>query len=153
MKAIDIDFDSLLFAYRDDSVDNAYYLDTEYGSIRLVHRQLKDLQDLTDEIEIFHDRFLYVPKISKETVLDDLHDFMNTVEDISFRRLLVVAFESPVVIDSFRKITAQNPVVRQQLENYLQNKAKARLLSWLAANALTIAKVNNQDGLEEEKVD
>jgi len=150
MKAIDIDFDYLLFAYQDDSPDNIYYLDTEYGSIRLVHSQLKDLRDLTDEIEIYHDRFLYVPKTTKEEVLDDLRDFMGSVADGDLKRMLAVAFESPLVLDSCRKIVAKNLPVRQQLETYLQDKAKERLLTWLAANALTVAQNNNQGKLEDK---
>ena len=144
MKAIDIDFDYLLFAYQDDSADNIYYLDTEYGSIRLVHAQLNDLRDLTDEIEIFHDRFLYIPKATKDEVIDHLHDFMNTIKDADLRRVLTIAFESPTVLDSFRKIVAKDLAVRQQLETYLQDKAKERLLAWLAANALAVAQPNNK---------
>lgn len=105
MKKIDIDFDYLLFAYQDDSQDNIYYLDTEYGSIRLVHRQLEDLRDLTDEIEIFHDRFLYIPKAGKEEVLNDLRNFMNDIKDAQLSKLLAVAFESPLVLDSFKRLS------------------------------------------------
>jgi hypothetical protein len=146
MKNIDIDFDYLLFAYQDDSQDNIYYLDTEYGSIRLVHRQLTDLRDLTDEIEIFHDRFLYIPKASKEEVLDDLHSFMNRIEDNNMSKLLAVAFESPLVLDSFKKIVAKNLAMRQQLDSYLQDKAKERLLAWLTANALAVAPGKDKTG-------
>jgi hypothetical protein len=144
MKKIDIDFDYLLFAYQDDSPDNIYYLDTEYGSIRLVHRQLEDLRDLTDEIEIFHDRFLYIPKADKKEMLDDLRSFMNTIEDVQLSKLLAVAFESPLVLDSFKKIVAKNLPMRQQLDSYMQDKAKERLLAWLTANALTVAQEKYQ---------
>ncbi len=144
MKKIDIDFDYLLFAYQDDSQDNIYYLDTEYGSIRLVHRQLEDLRDLTDEIEIFHDRFLYIPKAGKEEVLNDLRNFMNDIKDAQLSKLLAVAFESPLVLDSFKKIVAQNIAVRQQLDTYLQGKAKERLIAWLTANALVVAEEKSQ---------
>ena len=62
MKSITIDLEYLVFAYRDEETQNIYYLDTEYGEIRLVNRGLSDLKDLTDEIEISHDKFLYIPK-------------------------------------------------------------------------------------------
>ena len=108
------------------------------------------------KLKYSHDRFLYVPKASKEEVLDDLHDFMTEVKDNDFRRILTVAFESPLVLDSFRKIVAKHPPLLQKFETYLQNKAKARLSSWLKANALTIAKLDGQAKLKgkfEEKVD
>jgi hypothetical protein len=144
MKAIDIDFDYLLFAYQDDCQDNIYYLDTEYGSIRLVHQGLQDLRDLTDEIEIFHDRFLYIPKAAKDDVIDDLHDFMNMIQDSELKRILTVAFESPTVLESFKKILTKSLPVRQQLENYLHGRAKERLLAWLTANALAVAQEKNK---------
>lgn len=86
MKTISLDFDYLLFAYQDDSPDNIYYLDTEYGDVRLVHRSLKDLRDLTDEIEISHDRFLYIPKGNKEDLLADLHSFFDRIEDPQIKK-------------------------------------------------------------------
>ncbi len=86
MKTIDVDFDYLLFAYQDDSPDNIYYLDTEYGDVRLVHRNLKDLRDLTDEIEISHDRFLYIPKGNKEDLLADLRSFFDQIQDAQIKK-------------------------------------------------------------------
>jgi hypothetical protein len=140
MKAIDIDFDYLLFAYQDDCQDNIYYLDTEYGSIRLVHRQLNDLRDLTDEIEIFHEHFLYIPKATKDEVINDLRNFMHTIEDPDLNRVLSIAFDSSMVLDSFKKIIAKDLTLRQRLDTYLQEKAKERLLAWLSANALAIGR-------------
>ena len=43
MKSITIDLEYLVFAYRDEETQNIYYLDTEYGEIRLVNRGLSDL--------------------------------------------------------------------------------------------------------------
>jgi len=139
MKAIDIDFDYLLFAYQDDSQDNIYYLDTEYGSIRLVHRELNDLRDLTDEIELGHSNFLYIPKARKDEVIDDLHEFMGNVADGDLTKVLAIAFESPMVLDNFKKIIARDPSLHHQLEIFLKERAKERLLEWLSANALAVA--------------
>ncbi len=59
----------LLFAYQDDAAENIYYLDTEYGDIRLVNQGLTDLKDLTDELETSASRFLYIPNCLKQNYL------------------------------------------------------------------------------------
>lgn len=138
MKTITIDFDYLIFVYQDDSPDNIYYLDTEYGDIRLVHRQLDDLRDLTDEIEINHERFLYIPKASKEELLITLKDFSHNIKDKQLKQLLEIAFESPHVLDSFKKILNKYPQEREEFDKYLHDKSQKNLLSWLNANALSV---------------
>jgi hypothetical protein len=104
-----------------------------------VHRELNDLRDLTDEIELGHSNFLYIPKANKDEAIDDLHDFMPNINDADLTKVLAVAFESPMVLDNFKKIIARNPSLHEQLEIYLKERAKKRLLQWLSANALAVA--------------
>lgn len=136
MKKIDIDIDYLIFAYQDDSPDNVYYLDTEFGDIRLVNRQLQDLRDLTDEIEQAVGRFLYIPKPGKERLIDDLRLFSQGIEDEQLKKTIAVAFESPHVLEAFKKILSSKPDILKRLENYLYESTKGEVLEWLEANAI-----------------
>ena len=69
---------------------------------------------------------------------------MNIIQDAELKRILTVAFESPAVLESFKKILTKSVPVRQHLEKYLHDKAKERLLAWLSANALTVAAEKNK---------
>jgi hypothetical protein len=56
------DLAALVHAWQDDAPDNNYYLDTRNGSVKLVHQNLYDLKQLTDEIEKHKERYLYSTK-------------------------------------------------------------------------------------------
>jgi len=136
MRTVPIDMDYLVFAYQDDSPDNAYYLDTEFGDIRLVNRNLSDLKDLTDEIELAQGRFLYIPKPAREELLEELREFWDKLGDLQLKNLLNLAFESPSVSTTFKSILAKHPAQVAEFEAYRKEKTLATLISWLQANAL-----------------
>jgi Uncharacterised protein family (UPF0158) len=136
MKRVNIDFDYLIFAYQDDSQDNIYYLDTEFGDIRLVNRQLEDLRDLTDEIELSMNRFLYIPKPGKGRLLADLKIFAQGLEDQQLKKTIKIAFESPHVFEAFKKILSSYPDILKRLDTYLYESTKREVMEWLAANAI-----------------
>ena len=100
-RKVPVDIDRLIFAWRDASIDNVYYLDLESGEVRLVNRTLDDVKDLTDEIEIERNRFLYLPKPDKSQIKEDLKDFLETVSDEKLVRVLEMAFESPHIYSAF----------------------------------------------------
>jgi hypothetical protein len=128
--------DYLVFAYQDDSPDNAYYLDTEFGDIRLVNRNLSDLKDLTDEIELSQGRFLYIPKPAREELLEDLRAFWETIADPHLKNLLSLAFETPSVSITFKNILAKYPTQLKEFDEHRRKKTLATLTLWLKANAL-----------------
>jgi hypothetical protein len=136
MKSITIDLEYLVFAYRDEETQNIYYLDTEYGEIRLVNRGLSDLKDLTDEIEISHDKFLYIPKQTKEELIEDLQAFSSSLADAKLKGMLPLAFEHPHVFATYKAILAPRQDELTRLDQFLKDKARARLLIWLKANSV-----------------
>lgn len=136
LKKVPVDMDQLLFAWRDDSPDNAYYLDLDSGDINLVNRGLIDLKELTNEIEINRERYLYLPKPSADQVKNDLKDFMKTIEDHSRKSVLEMAFESPHVFTSFKKILSSTPGQSEALDEFLSSRTHLRVRQWLEANCL-----------------
>src|SRR5271170_4540831 len=136
MRTVPIDMDYLVFAYQDDSPDNAYYLDTEFGDIRLVNRNLSDLKDLTDEIELSQGRFLYIPKPAREEELEEIRAFWESIADPHLKNLLSLAFETPSISSTFKSILAKYPTQLKEFEACSKEKTLATLMLWLKANAL-----------------
>lgn len=134
-RAVRIDMPYLLLAYEDQSPDNLYYLDTKSGLIKLVHKHLFDLRDLTDEIERDRERYLYVPKTDKSVLLKDLRDFQKQIEDPSLVSVLEMAFESPHQLSSFRKILEGKSNYLERFESYRTDRITERVNEWLNANA------------------
>lgn len=131
-----LDLPELLFAWQDDTQDNAYYLDIESGVVKLVNRNLLDLRDLTDEIEQDRQKFLYVPKPDKEQLVRDLKEFWSTVEDDKLRNVLSMAFESPHILSSFKKILESNQIEAERFEKYRADKTRLRIEEWLNSHAI-----------------
>lgn len=133
---VDFEMDRLIYAWRDDSPDNLYYLDLETGEIQLVNRTLEDVKDLTDEIELERNRYLYLPKPERDQVKNDLRDFMSTMEDQSLLRILEMAFESPHVYSSFLKILDKDESEKERLQEFIDSRSRMRVLQWLEANCI-----------------
>lgn len=133
---VDFEMDRLIYAWRDDSPDNLYYLDLETGEIQLVNRTLEDVKDLTDEIELERNRYLYLPKPERDQLKNDLRDFMSTMEDQSLLRILEMAFESPHVYSSFLKILDKDESEKERLQEFIDSRSRMRVLQWLEANCI-----------------
>lgn len=133
---VDFEMDRLIYAWRDDSPDNLYYLDLETGEIQLVNRTLEDVKDLTDEIELERNRYLYLPKPERDQLKNDLRDFMSTIEDQSLLRILEMAFESPHVYSSFIKILDKHKAEKERLQEFIDSRSRMRVLQWLEANCI-----------------
>lgn len=133
---VDFDLDRLIFAWRDDAIDNIYYLDLETGEVQLVNRTLDDVKDLTDEIELERNRYLYLPKPERDQLKNDLRDYMETINDEGRLRILEMAFESPHVYSSFLKILDKDPEETARLQEFLTSRSRMRVIQWLEANCI-----------------
>jgi hypothetical protein len=136
MEKIQIDMAQLVHSFEDECQDNIYYLDRETGEIRLVHRSLHDLRDLTDEIETDRDRFLYIPKPDHKKFKEDLRDFIDTVDDDKTKLYLDVAMESPHALSGFKKILSSTPSGDAPLTAFLESRTRLRIRQWLSANCI-----------------
>lgn len=145
---VPIDMDGLLFAWRDDSPDNIYYLDIETGDVNLVNRGLLDLKDLTNEIEINRERYLYLPKPSSDQMKSDLRDFMKTIDEKDKLKILEMAFESPHILAGFKKILSGWPGQAEALNEFLAGRTHLRVRQWLEANCLVVT--DRTDELDRE---
>lgn len=133
MDKLRISTKDILFAWLDESQDNAYYLDKVEGETRVVNRNFIELRDLTDDIERNAERYLYVPKLTKENLLEDLNEFLETVQDAGLKSILPIAFESPHKVSAFRKILEKNPDELNRFDNFREKQILRRVEKWLNA--------------------
>ncbi len=148
MVKVPVNMDRLVFCWQDECPDNTYYLDTESGEVQLVNQGLLDLKQLTNEIELSRNRYLYVPRLDRQRTKDDLRDFMETVEDKKLQVILDIAFESPHVLSSFKKILESKPGEVERLEKFLEARARLRIKQWLQGNCIEIGE-SVEEGAEE----
>ncbi len=134
MQKLHADMPALLAAWADDSPDNLYYLDIRSGAVKLVHQQLFDLRDLTDEIEKDRERFLYIPKPDKGEMRKDLRSYLAQVEKKELLPILEMAFESPHVYSAFSKILEKDPSELERFHADRKRLIRSRIDEWLQAN-------------------
>ncbi len=136
MDKLRVSTQDIIFAWLDDSQDNSYYLDKVEGETRMVNRNLLELRDLTDEIERKSIRYLYVPKLTKEDLLEDLNAFLETVERSDLKNVLPIAFESPHKVSAFRKILEKAPEELKRFDEFREKQILRRVEKWLNANGI-----------------
>lgn len=136
MEALEMDFEYLVFAWQDDSPDTAYYLDSDTGSVILVQRDLEDVDDLREEIELQPSRFLYVPKPAPLQPELDLSDYIFTVADENLKAQLTVASEGHNRFNACKHILRQRPEELARWEKWKQDAVRERVRKWLAAHDL-----------------
>jgi len=133
----ELDMKYLVFAWQDESPDHNYYLDTEQGSVQFLERDLKDLRDLTDELETHSQRYLYLPKPNLAELKADIIDFIATITDTHLKNIATIAFESPDISGAFKKILAGKEELDRWLE-FRDNRVRERIHEWLKANFVQI---------------
>lgn len=139
MNKLQVDLEYLLFAWQDESPDSAYYLDSETGSVLLVQRDLDELDELKDAIELQPNRYLYVPKPDPSQLPMDLSDFIFTVADRHLKDLLSVAYEGTNRLAACKSILAKQPDELKRWEAFRKDAVRERVRRWLAANDIEAA--------------
>jgi hypothetical protein len=136
VEELQIDLNYLVFAWQDDSPDTAYYLDSDTGSVVLVQRDLEDVDELREEIELHPNRFLYVPKPDPLQPELDLSDYVFTVSDVQLRQKLEVAEEGRDKFRSCKKILQEHPEELARWEKWREDAVRERVRKWLFAHNL-----------------
>jgi hypothetical protein len=134
MEKLEIDFEYLVFAWQDDSPDTAYYLDSDTGSVVLVQRDLDDLDELREEIELQPNRYLYVPKPDPLQPELDLSDYIFTVADENLRHQLETAAEGRDKFRTCKRILQENPDELARWERRRGDAVRERVRKWLYAH-------------------
>lgn len=129
-----IDMEQLIFAWQQDSPLSDYFLDNQTGSIVLSQRDLRDLDDLRDEIESSPGRFVYVPKLDAQRLELDLSDFIYTINDTKLRTLLEVAGEGHNKVSNWMILLRRHPEELERWREWQRQCTLERVRKWLAAH-------------------
>lgn len=133
LEPLSVNLEELAHAWKDESELTAYYVDTETGSVVMVHSEFDDLNELKVEIELQPNRYLYVPRSGKRQLDLDLHDFIYSVPDEAVRAQLNVALDAPDKFHSCRHILGKHEGLLARWEAWLHLNARQRAVRWLAS--------------------
>ena len=134
----EIDWNYLIFAWQDESLDHNYYLDMDSGAVQFLQRDLLDLRDLTDELETHSQRYLYLPKPNQAELRVDIADFIETIKDTHLKNIATIAFESPDISGAFKKILQSDAGELSHWQEFRNQRVRERIEKWLKANFVNI---------------
>jgi hypothetical protein len=135
MNERNIDFETLVLAWQDESPDTAYYLDIDSGNVIMVQQGFLDRDDLTDMIERDRERYLYLPKPERQQMRRDLQDFIGGCSDAHLKSILEVACEAPDPLFACKTVlTRSGPSQLESWEQFRLARTRSRIDEWLAAN-------------------
>lgn len=129
-----INFDDLVFAFKDEAYNNSYYLDKRMGYVLLVSANLLDCKELTNEIEINNWRYIYIPKVDPNDLKKDIDAFASQVEDPKLKEFMSFAILSPTPANAMRKVLENDPTLEHNWHQFRKNQIRNRIEKWLKAN-------------------
>jgi hypothetical protein len=136
---VKVDLDSLVMAFSDNSLERSYYLDRDNGRI---FNLLEDHDDPeTEEIawQIEADggrRFIQIPKLSMEEVLEEQDSFVNSLEEGELKDKLTDILESDTDGSLFEEFVKRERTARDKWRAFTKVRSRERADEWLSSMGL-----------------
>lgn len=132
-KTLKIDLNELFSAIEDGSYEHEYYLDLDNREILFISEYMDDeeTRKLKDQIEEDFDRYERIPKAESQERYEDMQNFIATVEDEHFAKLLEVAINGKGAFRRFKDVLLNYPEERGRWSQFKDDRTQERALEWL----------------------
>ena len=131
-RRIRVDWEELLEAFEDRSSEHRYYLDRETGAVHFFSEYLDNEEEEEDERAITsEERYVQIPQSQRNASIDELREFVSSLENGSERRVLTTALRAPGGYEHFRDAVESLPDARKQWKEFTHETLKARIQAWL----------------------
>jgi hypothetical protein len=137
---VNVDLEALVMAFHDNSLERSYYLDRDTGK---VFNLLEDRDDLeTEEIawQVEADggrRFIQVPKLSMEEVLQDQDSFVDSLDDGELKAKLSKVLESDSDGSRFEGFVNRQREAREKWRAFIKVRSRQRADEWLKSHGIS----------------
>ena len=132
-RRIRVDWEELVEAFEDGSAEHRYYLDRETGAVHFFSEYLDNEEEEEDERAITsEERYVQIPQSQGKVTVDELREFVASLEDGSERRVLTTALRAPGGYQHFRDAIESLPDARKQWKQFSHESLKARIEEWLS---------------------
>ena len=132
-RRIRVDWEELVEAFEDGSVEHRYYLDRETGAVHFFSEYLDNEDEAEDERAItLEERYVQVPQARRVVSTDELLEFVASLQEGSERRVLTTAIRSPGGYQRFRDAIESLPRARRKWQHFSHESLKTRIEEWLS---------------------
>lgn len=135
-----VDLDSLVMAFSDNSLERSYYLDRDNGRIfnLLEDHDGPETEEIAWQIEVDGGRrFIQIPKLAMEAVLEEQDSFVNSLEDGELKAKLLKILESDTDGSLFEEFVKRRRDARDKWRAFTKVRSRERADEWLNSLGLT----------------
>jgi hypothetical protein len=138
--SVNVDLDSLVLAFSDNSLERSYYLDRDTGRIfnLLEDHDDPETEEITWQIEADGGRrFIQIPKLAMEEVLEEQDSFVNSLEDGELKAKLSEILESDTDGSLFEEFVKRKKEARDKWNAFAKVRSRVRADEWLSSRGFT----------------
>ena len=134
MGSVKVDYDALVIAFEDNSLERSYYLDRETGRIfsLMEDRNDSETEEITWQIEADGGhRFIHVPKLNMEEEMHEQDSFVESLEESELKKQLSEILESDPDGGGFREFVRCSREAREKWRVSEKARSRERANKWL----------------------
>lgn len=131
---MNVDFEAVVVAFSDDSVERSYYLDTDLGRVFNVLEDHDDpeTQELVWQLEAdTRGRYLLVPKPTLEEQLEEQDAFVASLEGASFQEKIEQLLEDDHDGSKFADFVERDREARDAWRAFRMARSRVQASDWL----------------------
>lgn len=131
---MNVDFEAVVVAFSDDSVERSYYLDTDSGRIFNVLEDHDDpeTEELVWQLEAdTRGRYVPIPKPTLEEQLDQQDAFVACLEGVAFKQKLEELLEDDHDGSKFADFVERDREARDAWRDFRMARSRVQASEWL----------------------
>jgi len=138
-REVQVDLDALMSAFVDEDYEQTHFLDVATGEMLLIPEEdfeEEDLHPVAAKVDSHPDRYLPVPKLDPDDVLEDLAAYVQDLPDEDVREKLGQALQQGLEGVDFEAFFEGHPDLAESWEAFRRQHLQDRVLAWLAERNL-----------------
>jgi hypothetical protein len=137
---LNIDFEELVEAYEDSSVEHVYHIDIKNNEIIYYNDALGEPETVKEKLDSCSDddRYIYIPPRLPQHEFFIMETFVYTIDDFNVAEKFHKALERKKSFRNFKEMLHEYPKLREKWFEYKRNTIKNETINWLCEHNIEL---------------
>jgi len=137
---LNIDFEELVEAYEDSSVEHVYHIDIKNNEIIYYNDALGEPETVKEKLDSCSDddRYLYIPSRLPQDEFFIMETFVYGIEDFNVAEKFHNALERKKPFRNFKELLHEHSTLREKWFKYKHNTIKNETINWLCEHDIEL---------------
>lgn len=137
---LNIDFEELVDAYEDSSVDHVYHIDTKNNELIYYNDALGEPEEVKEKLDscLDDDRFIYISPRLPQDEFFIMETFVYSIENFNVAEKFYKALERKKPFRNFKELLHEYPKFREKWFEFKHNTIKNETINWLCENNIEL---------------